>query len=513
MDEGQRALWHASDSGFGFQIDGNGEAWVWRASEGETLHDFTLSSDGQYGIAAHSTGLLVGFENEVDDEEWAVFDSSGVMHVVVEFNGDWWSVEETNSSIVLHQFSTDLSTHASHQLDLQVPSKIVDIELMIDDRIYLEIEGLLSVDRYSTSTVSLNASFEPYALGEWPNGTQSAEVTSPHERCDDGASLHLSSSNQYWCTYEDGLLRWDPSTGLIESIRLPVLSSAGGFGTMPQMLLAFGGSNAPITTENRTIQVSQRLLELNLIEDVDSFWIKGLIPYAFGDNDAYRLTYSGSYSEIEGLEGLSELDPVVLGFVSLTDAEQLASAGENERSLVVLSQENDAVAVEGVRSWFDDRADAEDLNLAVRPVKVDAAALASESSGVLAAMFLVFGSFTIAAGVLLVLTIVLMLAEARRGEFGTLRSLGMSQSDARSLAVMEGAMVASLSGVVGSLVGLGLAWFISIGFQNMFSSVGSGQFLFEWTWSSLFAGWAWGFYSPSSPFGELPFGQHVQTSL
>lgn len=493
LDEGQRALWHASDSGFGFQIDGNGEAWVWRASEGETLHDFTLSFGGQYGIAAHTTGLVVGFEEEVDDEEWAVYDSSGVMHVVTHFNGDWWSVEETNSSIVLHQFSTDLSTHDSHQLELSIPSKIVDIELIIDDRIYLEIEGLLSVERYSTSLVSIDDSFEPHTLGDWPNETVSPEVMNLHDRCNDGASLHLSSPNQYWCTFEDGLLRWDPTSGLVESIRLPVLSSAGGFGTMPQMLLAFGGSNAPITADNSTIQVSQRLLELNLIEDVDSFWIKGLIPYAFGDNDAYRLTYSGSYSEIEGLEGLSELDPVVLGFVSLSDAEQLASAGENERSLVVLSQENDVLGAEGVRSWFDDRADAEDLNLAVRPVKVDAAALASESSGVLAAMFLVFGSFTIAAGVLLVLTIVLMLAEARRGEFGTLRSLGMSQSDARSLAVMEGAMVASLSGVVGSLVGLGLAWFISIGFQNMFSSVGSGQFLFEWTWSSLFAGWAWGF--------------------
>jgi len=493
LEEGERALWHASDSGFGFQIDGDGEAWVWRASDGETLQDFTLSSEGQYGIAAHSTGLVVGFENEVDDEEWATYDSSGVMYVVEAFNGSWWAVEETNSTIVLHKFSSDLSIHESHRLNLQVPSKIVDIELILDDRIYLEIEGLLSVDRYSTSTVSIDAPFEPHALVNWPNGTMGEKVVNQHERCDDRTSIYLASRNQYWCTYEDGLLRWNPTTGLIQSIRLPVLSSAGGFGTMPQMLLAFGGSNAPITTDNRTIQVSQRLLELNLIEEVDTFWIKGLIPYAFGDNDAYRLTYSGSFSEIEGLEGLSELDPVVLGFVSLADAEQLASAGENERSLAVLTQESDVVALESVRSWFDDRADAEDLNLAVRPVKVDAAALASESSGVLAAMFLVFGSFTIAAGVLLVLTIVLMLAEARRGEFGTLRSLGMSQSDARSLAVMEGAMVASLSCVVGSLVGLALAWFISIGFQNMFSSVGSGQFLFEWTWSSLLAGWAWGF--------------------
>ena len=74
----------------------------------------------------------------------------------------------------------------------------------------------------------------------------------------------------------------------------------------------------------------------------------------------------------------------------------------------------------------------------IRAVKVEAAALAEESSGVLAAMFLVFGTFTIVAGILLVLTIVIMLAESRRSELGTMRALGVTQSDVRALAVQEG---------------------------------------------------------------------------
>jgi len=493
LAEGDRALWHVSDSGFGYQIDGKGEAWMWRVPDGSSVLDFTLSEDGHYGLVAHSDGLIIGSESELDEEAWASYDSSGTMHAVATHNGEWWAVGANESSIQLHTFSSDFSIHSMRDLEVPVPSKIVGIELVIEDGIYIEIEGLLSIDRYASAEVERNALFEPINEGDWPADSSSQSEPNEHERCNGVASLVLFTPPQSWCTSEGGLVRWSSTTGAIESIRLPVLSTAGGFGTVPQMLLAFGGENAPFATENGTIEVSQRLLELDL-EGTDAFWVKGLIPYAFGDDTAYRLKHAGYYSDVEGLEGLAELDAVVLGLVSLTDAEELASAGENERSLIVLTPSNagdDAEAT--LRLWLDELASAEDLNLNVRPVKVDAAALASESSGVLAAMFLVFGSFTIAAGVLLVLTIVLMLAEARRSEFGTLRSLGMSQSDARSLAVMEGAMVASLSCIVGSVGGLGLAWFISIGFQSMFSSVGSGQFLFEWAWASIFAGWSWGF--------------------
>ena len=62
--------------------------------------------------------------------------------------------------------------------------------------------------------------------------------------------------------------------------------------------------------------------------------------------------------------------------------------------------------------------------------------------------------------------------------------------------------VKRLSGVVGSLVGLGLAWFISMDSRICSLQLGPGNSCSEWTWSSLFAGWAWGFSSPSSPFGE-----------
>ena len=495
LASGDRGLWHSTDSGFGVQIDGSGDAWMWRVPAGGTVNDFALSVDNKYGAVAHADGLVVGYESNLDDEYYAKHLSVDELHAVASDETGWWAIESNGTALRLHHFSNDLVHHQHQTLGIQAPSKILNVHLSVSDGMYLEIEGLLSVNRYSAPTANLSSPFSSFTGDNWPDDEPSEASIPLHERCDGSASISLFSPAQNWCSFTEGLLRWDEESLAVESMRLPVLSSAGGFGTMPQMLLAFGGENAPFVVDNQTVLVSQRLSDLNLSPSTSEFWMKGLIPYAFGDDTSYRLINAGYYTDVEGLEGLSELDSVVLGLINLNDAEHLASAAENERNLVVLTPvtQGDNASIAAIESWFDERATASDVNLGVSAVKVEAAALAAESSGVLAAMFLVFGSFTIAAGVLLVLTIVLMLAEARRSELGTLRSLGMSQSDARSLAVMEGAIVASVSGVVGAVVGLGLAWFISIGFQNMFSSVGSSLFLFEWTAGSLFAGWAWGF--------------------
>ena len=234
---------------------------------------------------------------------------------------------------------------------------------------------------------------------------------------------------------------------------------------------------------------------------LSNLWVKGLIPYAFGNDSALRLTHDGEYSQLAGLESLADLDDVVLGFISLDYGEQLSASGDDERSILILAggdfdSNDDAItdaAITNLTAWFDERSDSEDINLQFTAVKVEAAKAAAQSSGVISGMFLVFGTFTIAAGVLLVLTIVLMLAESRRSELGVMRAIGVTRSDARALAVMEGVVIAAVSGVIGSLIGLLLAMGISAGFSSIFASAGSDLFTFAWEFNSLFAGWAWGF--------------------
>ena len=86
-----------------------------------------------------------------------------------------------------------------------------------------------------------------------------------------------------------------------------------------------------------------------------------------------------------------------------------------------------------------------------------------------------------------------MLAESRRSEFGVLRAIGITRSDVRAQAVMEGVVIAALAGIFGALAGLLLAMAIGAGFSSIFATAGSDLFTFSWEFTSLFAGWAWGF--------------------
>ncbi len=494
LHRGSRGVWHVSPNGAGVQIDGTGDSWVWRAEDGEKVHDFSLDSTGLYGLVAHDSGLLVAFENEVDEDYWAVFESNGSMVSAASMDSGWMALEERGDELFLHSFDLNLTNHHWSSVDVELPSTVLSTNLVVDGGVYLEIEGLLSTTQYAASSPDVDSNFTEISSSQFPPEVTVQADVDLHMQCDLIASL--SMGDNHWCTFEQGLMRWNHASQSIESIRIPIVSTAGGFGTLPQLFLAFGGVNTTVSVSQGEVQLSQRLNQLNLSVNESEVWVKGLIPYAFGDNTAYRLYHAGAYSDTEAFDNLEELDGVVLGLLALTDAETLASASEDERSLILFSSNSsvwNSSLTDDFTSWLDEQSNASNADLQVRAVKIEAAALAAESSGVLSAMFLVFGTFTIVAGILLVLTIVIMLAEARRSELGTLRSLGFTQSDARALAVQEGIIVAAIASVLGSLFGIVLAWFISIGFQGMFSSVGSNQFLFDWTWTSLASGAIWGF--------------------
>ena len=492
---GKRSLWHFSPSGAGFQIEGDGDAWVWRVEDGGIANDFTLDVSQEYGLIATDNGLVVGYEGELDDDEWASYRSPGEFLSVTAVEESWYALELDKSTMSLHSFSLDLEEQQTFDLDLNLPSTILSTELFFENgSLYLQVEGLLSTTRFSSPLDQVN--FTPVLSSQsFPEAMLTNASINLHPSCDGTASITLFSNPQHWCTASEGLLRWDGQSGEILSLRIPIVSTAGGFGVLPQLFLAFGGGgDSSINLDVGEVLFSNRLQDLNVSINQSEIWVKGLIPYAFGDNTAHRLIYGGDYVDVDGFESLSELDSVVLGLVSLSDAEVLASAGDNERSILLFTlNQSENASFQTISTWLDDHSNASDANLNIRAVKVEAAELAEESSGVLAAMFLVFGTFTIVAGILLVLTIVIMLAESRRSELGTMRALGVTQSDARALAVQEGILLSAIASTIGGLVGIVLAWFISIGFENMFASVGSNQFTFGWEWNSLFSGAVWGF--------------------
>ena len=74
------------------------------------------------------------------------------------------------------------------------------------------------------------------------------------------------------------------------------------------------------------------------------------------------------------------------------------------------------------------------------------------------ALFTTFGSFSIAAGILLIFLVFVMLAAERRAELGIARAVGTRRRHLTSMFVFEGLAYDLLAALVGALVGLGIAY-------------------------------------------------------
>jgi putative ABC transport system permease protein len=79
---------------------------------------------------------------------------------------------------------------------------------------------------------------------------------------------------------------------------------------------------------------------------------------------------------------------------------------------------------------------------------------AEETGEILGSMFLFIGSFSIIAGVLLLVNIFVMLTEERKGQLGILRAIGMRRRRVTAEFTIEGALYGALAAVLGAALGL-----------------------------------------------------------
>ena len=111
---------------------------------------------------------------------------------------------------------------------------------------------------------------------------------------------------------------------------------------MLQMFLATDGELSPPSGD---ILISSRLSLLNSSENI---LVNGLIPWAYGDTLPTILQIEGNMSSIDA-HGLDELESIIIGLINLSDAEELASADEGERSILVINQGNQ----EQILAWLN----------------------------------------------------------------------------------------------------------------------------------------------------------------
>lgn len=122
--------------------------------------------------------------------------------------------------------------------------------------------------------------------------------------------------------------------------------------------------------------------------------------------------------------------------------------------------------------------------LQVEPAKKDAVDGAELLGAVLVLLFLFMGSFSVAAGVLLIFLIFAMLAEERRSEMGMSRAIGMQRDHLIQMFMSEG-MVYNLGATV---VGVALGLVITLGMVSFLNSaLDAFGFTFNWsvTWQAL----------------------------
>jgi putative ABC transport system permease protein len=97
-------------------------------------------------------------------------------------------------------------------------------------------------------------------------------------------------------------------------------------------------------------------------------------------------------------------------------------------------------------------------SLEADPVKKDAIEAADTRGEIFSTLFVLFGQFSVAAGMLLIFLIFVMLAAERKKELGVARAVGMQRSHLISTFVFEGTLYALAASTMGSVAGVGVGW-------------------------------------------------------
>jgi len=110
------------------------------------------------------------------------------------------------------------------------------------------------------------------------------------------------------------------------------------------------------------------------------------------------------------------------------------------------------------------------LGLEADNTKQDALEQADAAGAAFMSFFTTFGSFSIAAGILLIFLIFVMLAAERRGELGIARAVGTRRRHLVQLFLFEGLAYDLLAAAVGVLLGLGVAYGMVLAMAVAFST-------------------------------------------
>lgn len=159
-------------------------------------------------------------------------------------------------------------------------------------------------------------------------------------------------------------------------------------------------------------------------------------------------------------------------------AQWRAITGETRIDLIVVSAvggvRDSLSRVDGIEERVDDYIDESGAPMEVILTKQDLVDLAELIGSIFVTFFVVFGLFSIAAGVMLIFLMFIMLAAERRSEMGMARAVGMKRLHLTESFVAEGMAYNLGSAMVGALLGLAVAGLLIWAMAQIFDDFGLG---------------------------------------
>jgi len=156
-------------------------------------------------------------------------------------------------------------------------------------------------------------------------------------------------------------------------------------------------------------------------------------------------------------EGLAGLGADV--FLDIGDLQMLSDQGGMVSTLLVSLDEAGRQHAGDARAGLNTTLGTmPELNLEISGDCDQAIADGRSAVAMFTSLFFVFGSFSIIAGIALIINIFTMLGEERKGEMGTARAVGMKRGHLQRMFTYEGWIYASVASIIGTMAGLVLAY-------------------------------------------------------
>ncbi len=206
--------------------------------------------------------------------------------------------------------------------------------------------------------------------------------------------------------------------------------------------------------------------------------VGGTVAIVF-DNQRHELTVAGVVRDnalTAQTTFSSDTGQPAGGLVARMDLVRSITGEPDELSMIVIS------AVGGVRDTVDRIPplveeveafiEAEQFPASVIIDKAEAVGFAELIGSLFVSIFLVFGLFSIAAGVMLIFLTFIMLAAERRAEMGMARAIGMQRLHLTESFIAEGMAYNVGSALVGALLGLGVAYLLILVIGQVSSDFG-----------------------------------------